>query len=112
MFHLAAKHALKPDVAFRGAQRSISVQVAHMHSQGYHTQDMRQTLLHGSPDARRAGEIEIQQHSRLVARGKYVHGFEGRVLCMHETDTSDGWAVHRVKPESIDEYKFAACVVF
>lgn len=78
MFHLAAKNALKPDVAFRGAQRSISVQVAHMHSQGYHTQDMRQTLLHGSPDARKAGEIEIQQHSRLVARGKYVHGFEGR----------------------------------
>jgi len=76
MFHLAAKNALKPDVAFRGAQRSISVQ----------------TLLHGSPDARRAGEIEIQQHSRLVARGKYVHGFE----------------VHRVKPDSIDEYKVAA----
>lgn len=34
------------------------------------------------------------------------------ILCVHETDTSDGWVVHRVKPESIDEYKFAACVVF
>jgi hypothetical protein len=77
MFRLAAKSAtFKPDVAFRGAQRSISVQ----------------SLLHGSPDARKAGEIEIQQHSRLVARGKYVHGFE----------------VHQVKPDSIDEYKAAA----
>lgn len=51
-----------------------------------------QSLLHGSPDARKAGDIEILQHSRLVARGKYVHGFE----------------VHHVKPSAIDEYKAAA----
>lgn len=78
MFRLAANSAFKSDVTFRGAQRSISVQVAHMHSQGCYAKDMRQTLLHGSPDARKAGEIEVQQHSRLVARGKYVHGFEGK----------------------------------
>jgi len=76
MFRLAANSTFKPDAKFRGAQRSISVQ----------------TLLHGSPDARKAGEIEVQQHSRLVARGKYVHGFE----------------VHQVKPDSIDEYRAAA----
>lgn len=80
MFHLAAKSAFKPDVVFRGAQRSISVQVAHMYSRRCYTEDIRQTLLHGSPDARKAGEIEVQQHSRLVARGKYVHGFEGKAL--------------------------------
>jgi len=76
MFHLATKSAFKSTAAFRGAQRSISVQ----------------SLLHGSPDARRASELELQQHSRLVARGKYVHGFE----------------VHQVKPDLIDEYKAAA----
>jgi len=63
-------------VALSGARRTISVQ----------------TLLHGSPEARKAGDIEIQQHSRIVARGKYVHGFE----------------VHQVKPDAIDEYKAAA----
>jgi hypothetical protein len=35
-----------------------------------------QSLLHGSPEAKKAGELEVQQHSRLVARGKYLHGFE------------------------------------
>ena len=36
-----------------------------------------QSLLHGSPEAKSAGDVEVQQHSRLVARGKYLHGFEG-----------------------------------
>lgn len=35
-----------------------------------------QAILHGSPDAQREGDVETQQHSKLVARGKYVHGFE------------------------------------
>ena len=35
-----------------------------------------QSLLHGSPEAKAAGDVEIQQHTRLVARGKYVHSFE------------------------------------
>jgi len=51
-----------------------------------------QSLLHGSPEAKKAGELEILQHSRLVARGKYLHGFE----------------VHRVKPDATDAYKKAA----
>jgi len=34
----------------------------------------------------------MQQHSRLVARGKYVHAFE----------------VHKVKPDEVDKYKKAA----
>jgi hypothetical protein len=51
-----------------------------------------QSLLHGSPKAKKEGQLELQQHSRLVGRGKYVHSFE----------------VHRVKPDCIDEYKKAA----
>ncbi|TBU34385.1 NIPSNAP-domain-containing protein [Dichomitus squalens] len=51
-----------------------------------------QSLLHGSPEAKQEGDVQIQQHSRLVARGKYVHGFE----------------VHKVKPDSVQEYKKAA----
>ncbi|KAH9897876.1 NIPSNAP-domain-containing protein [Cubamyces lactineus] len=51
-----------------------------------------QSLLHGSPEAKQEGDVQIQQHSRLVARGKYVHGFE----------------VHKVKPSAVSEYKKAA----
>ncbi|KIM47480.1 hypothetical protein M413DRAFT_439140 [Hebeloma cylindrosporum] len=51
-----------------------------------------QSLLHGSPEAKKAGDIHLQQHSHLVGRGKYIHDFEK----------------HRVKPERIDEYKKAA----
>jgi len=50
------------------------------------------SLLHGSPEAKEAGEVELQQHSRIVGRGKYLHVFE--------------W--HRVKPDSIEQYKKAA----
>ncbi|KIY50438.1 NIPSNAP-domain-containing protein, partial [Fistulina hepatica ATCC 64428] len=48
-----------------------------------------QSILHGSPEARKEAE---QQYSRIVARGKYVHGFE----------------VHRVKPDMVDQYKETA----
>ncbi|KAF8346944.1 NIPSNAP-domain-containing protein [Amanita rubescens] len=51
-----------------------------------------QSLLHGSPQAKKDGELEVLQHSRLVGRGKYVHGFE----------------VHRVVPNKAEEYKRAA----
>ncbi|KAF8634901.1 hypothetical protein AX15_000649 [Amanita polypyramis BW_CC] len=47
------------------------------------------SILHGSPEAK---EHELLQHSRLVGRGKYVHGFE----------------VHRVQPDKAEEYKKAA----
>ncbi|KAI6047866.1 NIPSNAP-domain-containing protein [Pisolithus marmoratus] len=75
MFQHVARLSLKPKSIVSGS-RCISVK----------------SLLHGSPEAKKAGDIEILQHSRLVARGKYVHGFE----------------VHRVKPDSIDKYKEAA----
>jgi len=51
-----------------------------------------QSILHGSREAKEAGEHEVQQHSRLIARGKYLHGIE----------------IHRVKPDSVKEYKKAA----
>ncbi|KAI0363628.1 NIPSNAP-domain-containing protein [Pilatotrama ljubarskyi] len=51
-----------------------------------------QSLLHGSPEAKQEGDVHILQHSRLVARGKYVHGFE----------------VHKVKPAAVEEYKKVA----
>jgi len=69
----ALKQAVKP--AFQ-ARRSISVQ----------------TILHGSPEAQEEGEVKIQQQSKLVARGKYIHGFE----------------MHHVKPSQVDAYKRAA----
>lgn len=50
------------------------------------------SILHGSPEAKKVGEAEIQQHSAIVARGKYVHGFE----------------THKVKPDQVDAYKKAA----
>ena len=33
-------------------------------------------------------------------------------LCVRQTGGYNGWAVHQVKPDSIDEYKAAACVAF
>jgi len=51
-----------------------------------------QSILHGSKEAKEDSDHEIQQHSRLVARGKYIHGIE----------------THRVKPDSVKEYKKAA----
>ncbi len=42
-----------------------------------------QSILHGSPEAKAAGEVETQQHTRLVARGKYVHAFEGTRAYFH-----------------------------
>ncbi|KAL0068580.1 hypothetical protein AAF712_004295 [Marasmius tenuissimus] len=50
----------------------------------------KSSLLHGSPEAKKAGEAEVLQHSRLVGRGKYVHEFE----------------IHRVKPDRRKEEKY------
>jgi hypothetical protein len=47
------------------------------------------SILHGSQTAK---DEASQQHSKLVARGKYIHAFE----------------VHKVKPDSTEEYKKAA----
>ncbi|EMD32643.1 hypothetical protein CERSUDRAFT_58176 [Gelatoporia subvermispora B] len=51
-----------------------------------------QSLLHGSPEAKAEGDVQVQQHSRIVARGKYIHGFE----------------IHRVQPDAVEKYKKAA----
>ncbi|KAI0348293.1 NIPSNAP-domain-containing protein [Trametopsis cervina] len=67
--------ALKPSV-IAAPTRGISVQ----------------SILHGSPEAQKEGDVHVQQHSRLVARGKYVHGFE----------------IHKVKPSETENYKKAA----
>ncbi|KAI0066490.1 NIPSNAP-domain-containing protein [Artomyces pyxidatus] len=74
-----AAATLRP-AALPSAKRSISVQ----------------SILHGSPEAKQAGDVEVQQHSKLIARGKYLHGFE----------------VHKVKPEYAEEYKEAAAVYY
>ncbi|KAF8512846.1 NIPSNAP-domain-containing protein [Hysterangium stoloniferum] len=73
--------------------RNISVKVfwvAQMYSS--RTNKTLQSLLHGSPEAKKIGDAEILQHSRKVARGKYIHSFE----------------VHRVKPDAVEQYKKAA----
>ena len=56
------------------SRRSISVQVMLLPSLGSNPDFIFQSLLHGSPEAKKE---EVLQHSRLVGRGKYVHGFEG-----------------------------------
>ncbi|KAH6917024.1 NIPSNAP-domain-containing protein [Coprinopsis sp. MPI-PUGE-AT-0042] len=56
-----------------------------------------QSLLHGSPEAKKEGELEVSQHSKIVGRGKY-----------HVIALTCALLVHRVKPHLIDEYKKAA----
>lgn len=75
------RHAAKsPNFAsvLKGYRRGISVQVVDILPRDQCPEHFCQSLLHGSPEAKKAGDIEILQHSRLVARGKYVHGFEGQ----------------------------------
>lgn len=42
--------------------------------------ELAQSLLHGSPEAKKEGELEVSQHSKIVGRGKYVHGFESKLI--------------------------------
>ena len=69
-----------PRRAIPSARRAISVQVPtspRARSRALTVSAVRtQSILHGSKDAKEAGDHEIQQHSRLVARGKYLHGIE------------------------------------
>ncbi|KAI0314767.1 NIPSNAP-domain-containing protein [Amylostereum chailletii] len=78
MLSHSAARSLRPLVSASAltAKRTISVQ----------------SILHGSEEAKKSGDVDVQQHSRLVARGKYLHGFE----------------VHKVKPDQVEEYKKAA----
>lgn len=70
--------------------RSLGTSVTPVGARGI--QNTIKSILHGSEEAKREGELEIQQHSKLVGRGKYIHAFE----------------VHRVKPDQADAYKAAA----
>jgi hypothetical protein len=76
-----------PSRAIPIARRAISVQVAassRARSRALTVSAVRaQSILHGSKEAKEAGDHEIQQHSRLVARGKYLHGIES-ASCAHE----------------------------
>ena len=69
-----------PRRALPNARRSISVQVPaspRARSRALTVSAIRaQSILHGSKDAKEAGDDEIQQHPRIVARGKYLHGIE------------------------------------
>ena len=66
-----------------GISRSVSIHVLAIPSLGYTRGTDQlvgvrwQSILHGSPQAKEEGLVEVQQHSKLVARGKYVHAFEG-----------------------------------
>jgi hypothetical protein len=69
-----------PRRAIPNARRAISFQVAassRARSRALTVSAIRvQAIMHGSKDAKETGDLEIQQHSRLVARGKYLHGIE------------------------------------
>jgi hypothetical protein len=69
-----------PRRAVPNARRAISVQVPaspRARSRALTVSAIRaQSILHGSKEAKEAGDHETQQHSRLVARGKYLHGIE------------------------------------
>ena len=69
-----------PRRAVPNARRAISVQVPaspRARSRALTVSAIRaQSILHGSKEAKEAGDNETQQHSRLVARGKYLHGIE------------------------------------
>jgi hypothetical protein len=61
------------------SRRAISVQVAasppRARARALTVSAIRaQSILHGSREAKEAGESEMQHHS--IARGKYVHGIE------------------------------------
>jgi hypothetical protein len=75
--HLVSKF---PRRAVPSARRAISVQVPtspRARSRALTVSAVRtQSILHGSKEAKEVGDHEIQQHSRLVARGKYLHGIE------------------------------------
>lgn len=72
-----------------------------------------QSLLHGSPVAKEEGDVQVIQHSKLVARGKYIHGIESKLNItpgIANTLIARPIPAHKVKPSAVDEYKRAAYV--
>lgn len=80
IFMLAHLVSTFPRRVVPSARRAISVQVPtspRARSRALTVSAVRtQSILHGSQEAKEVGDHEIQQHSRLVARGKYLHGIE------------------------------------
>ncbi|KAH7338996.1 NIPSNAP-domain-containing protein [Rhizoctonia solani] len=74
------------------ALRASTVRQAIPRASAIQTRGLLNSVLYGSEQAKKEGELEIQQYSRLIGRGKYIHGFE----------------VHHVKPDKVDAYKKAA----
>lgn len=78
----AARRTAIPIAKAVSAKRLISVKVRHAQHHdvvvklSFTNCYLLQSILHGSPEAKEVGDLEVQQHSRLVARGKYLHGFE------------------------------------
>lgn len=73
-----------------------------------------QSILHGSLEAKQEGDVQVQQHSKVIARGKYVHGFEGTVVgdVLPRCPRSHvGCLVHKVKPDAVEDYRKAAYVL-
>ncbi|KAF7966217.1 hypothetical protein HWV62_39479 [Athelia sp. TMB] len=89
LFHIRFLHTMILNVAKRAAVPAL--RAANINAQVVRNISV-QNILHGSPEAREAGDLESQQHSKLVARGKYLHGFE----------------IHKVKPDQSEAYKKAA----
>ncbi|KAJ9094101.1 hypothetical protein QFC21_006202 [Naganishia friedmannii] len=72
--------------------RPFSSSVGKLSEQPAKGSSLLSSLLHGDPQARAEGETQVIQHSKLIGRNKYVHEK----------------IVHRVKPDSIEQYKKAA----
>lgn len=68
--------------------------------------DFLENLLYGSKTIR---EIESQTHSKMLARGKYVHELQSKsdfyISYGNPNKNSICMQVHKVKPGKVDEYK-------
>ena len=99
-----------PSRAIPIARRAISVQVAapsRARSRALTVSVVRaQSILHGSKEAKEAGDHEIQQHSRLVARGKYLHGIES-ASCTDEMRPTPA-PLNRIVPQSTESNLIAS----
>lgn len=58
------------------AKRNVSIKVRAVPVACANVLTSPQNIVYGSPEAKEAGEVEQLQHSKLVARQKYLHVFE------------------------------------
>ena len=64
-----------------------------------------QTILHGSPEAKKAGELDMQQHSKLIARGKYIHAFESESPYPRRFSPRRQLVTASKSPQIVDSYQ-------